>query len=165
MKLRRVLDLLEKVVTGATAVMVAALAVFVGWQVFARHILNTGQFWAEELSIIAMIWIGILGASGALWTDSHIGLNVLADRLPPTAKVIARSLSDFLIAGFAVYFLLQGLQLVTRISGTWSALRISIGKTYLVVPISAALIILFSTSKGIVRLVDHFTSLSHHSTE
>ncbi len=165
MKLRRILNVLEKVVTGLTALMVGALAVFVGWQVFARHVLNTGQFWAEELSIIMMIWIGILGASGALWTDSHIGLNVLADRLPPTAKVMARSLSDFLIAGFAVYFFLQGLQLVNRITGTWSALRISIGRTYLVVPISAALIILFSTSKGIVRLMEHFTPSSPDSPE
>lgn len=158
-------DVLEKVVTGATAILIAALALFVGWQVFARHVLNAGQFWAEELSIIAMIWIGILGASGALWTDSHIGLNAVVDRLPPTVKVIFRSVSDFMIAGFAVYFFFQGLQLVNRISGTWSALRISIGKTYLVVPISAVLIIVFSTSKGIVRLMEHFAPTSSDSAE
>ena len=155
MILKRVCDRLETVVSGITAIMIAALAAFVGWQVFARHVLKTGQFWAEELSIIAMIWIGILGASATLWTESHIGLNVVVDRLPPRLHLVARVVSDFLIAGFAVYFFLQGLQLVGRISGTWSALRISIGKTYLVVPISAALIGLFSAAKGIVRIVEY----------
>ena len=157
MKWRRVLDLLERVITGATAVMIAALSLFVAWQVFARYVMRSGQFWAQEFSIIMMIWIGILGASSTLWTDSHIGLSVLIDRLPPTGQVLLRALSDFLIAGFSVYLFFQGLQLVTRITGTWSALRISIGRTYLVVPISAALILVFSASKGVIRLVEHFT--------
>ncbi len=165
MTLKPILNSLERVVTGATAVMVGALSVFVAWQVFARYVLNSGQFWAEEASIITMIWIGILGASSTLWTDSHIGLNVLSDRLSPTAKVVLRAVGDFLIAGFGVYLFFQGLQLVTRITGTWSALRIPIGRTYLVVPISAALMVLFSASKGVIRLLEQFAPSSRETTE
>lgn len=136
--------------------MVAALTLFVSWQVFARYVLNTGQFWAEELAIIAMIWIGILGASCTLWTDSHIGLNVFVDRLSPRGQAVLRAVSDFLIGGFGIYLFFNGLLLVNRISGTWSALRVPIGRTYLVVPASALLMVIFAFAKGVSRLTRHF---------
>ena len=156
--LERVCDALAKIVNVATAAMIAALTLFVSWQVFARYVLNTGQFWAEELAIIAMIWIGILGASSTLWSDSHIGLNAVVDRLPPGGQTVLRALSDFLIGGFGIYLFFNGLLLVNRISGTWSALRVSIGRTYLVVPASALLMVIFAFSKGVLRLTRFFGS-------
>ena len=156
--MERVCDALARGVNIATAMMVAALTLFVSWQVFARYVLNTGQFWAEELAIIAMIWIGILGASCTLWTDSHIGLNVFVDRLPPGGQVVLRALGDFLIGGFGIYLFFNGLLLVNRISGTWSALRVPIGRTYLVVPASALLMVIFAFAKGVLRLTRHFGS-------
>jgi TRAP-type C4-dicarboxylate transport system permease small subunit len=165
MKIQPLCEAAARIVNMATAVMIAALTIFVSWQVFARYVLNTGQFWAEELSIIAMIWIGILGASSTLWSESHIGLNVFVDRLPETGKVIAKTFSDFLIAGFGIYLFIYGLQLVNRISGTWSALRVSIGRTYLVVPISAALLAIFALSKGVLRLTTHISASRNTSTD
>jgi len=154
--LERVCDALAKGVAVATALLVGALTLFVSWQVFARYVLNIGQFWAQELAIITMIWIGVLGASCTLWSDSHIGLNAVIDRLPSAAQVILRAFSDFLIGGFGIYLFIDGLKLVNRITGTWSALRVPLGQTYLVVPISASLIVLFAFSKGVLRLTRYF---------
>lgn len=165
MKIRTFCEAVAQIVNMATALLIAALTLFVSWQVFARYVLNAGQFWAEELAVIVMIWIGILGASSTLWSESHIGLNVIVDRLPETGKVMARVFSDFLIAGFGIYLFIYGLQLVNKITGTWSALRISIGMTYIIVPVSAALLVLFALSKGALRLAEHFTASQDTSTD
>ncbi|WP_319559216.1 TRAP transporter small permease [Marispirochaeta sp.] len=164
MKIQTFCEASARIVNMATALLIAALTLFVSWQVFARYVLNAGQFWAEELSIIVMIWIGILGASSTLWSESHIGLNVFVDRLPETGKVMARVFSDFLIAGFGIYLFIYGLQLVNKITGTWSALRISIGMTYIVVPVSAVLLVLFAISKGVLRLAAHFSASQNTSS-
>ena len=71
--LRRItswLNRLERAITAVTAVILGLLALLVGWQVVARYVFHSGQFWAEELALVAMMWAALLGAAGCVWTDS-----------------------------------------------------------------------------------------------
>jgi len=143
---------LETVTDSITAVLVGMLTLFVSWQVFARYVLHSSQFWAEEFSVVTMIWIGLLGAAGALWTDSHIGLTAVVDRLPSSLSRLFRVGSDLVIAGFSVFLFFHGIQLVGKtMSGTLSSMPIPIGYSYLIVPISAALMVLFSLARAVRR--------------
>ena len=83
-KITKILNKAEDIITRITAIMIILLTIFVSWQAFARYVLNTGQFWAQEISIVTMMWICFLGASGGVWTDSHIGLKFFIGKLPYT---------------------------------------------------------------------------------
>ena len=81
------LQVVERILSMVTAVILGLLALLVGWQVVARYVFSTGIFWAEELSLLAMMWGTLLGAAGCIWTDSHVRLNIIIDRVPASVRV------------------------------------------------------------------------------
>ncbi len=145
---------IERVLNFLAALLAALMTFVVCWQVFARYVLNTGQFWAEEFAIICMFWLALLGAAGALWSGDHIGLRVVVERLPKPLQGAAQVTSELVIGIFAILLTIQGVELVARTSGgNWSALRIPLGYTYVVLPISAALMAILSLMKATLRTV------------
>ena len=59
--LMNILDRLERLITAATAVIMIVLSALICWQVFSRYVLNSSTFWIEEISVISLMWIGLLG--------------------------------------------------------------------------------------------------------
>ncbi len=152
------LQQLERLLSAVTAVILGLLALLVGWQVVARYVFNTGIFWAEELSLLAMMWATLLGAAGCIWTDSHVRLNILINRLPPTVRVWMLTAMDGIIIWFAFWIVKEGMLLASRtMGGQMSALHIPIGTTYVILPAAAILMIMFTVVKALERLVTHYT--------
>lgn len=128
-----------------TAVLIGLLTLFVSWEVFARFVLHSGQYWAQEASLIAMSWIGLLGAAAAVWSDGHISLTLIVDRLPAVGKRILRAFADLAVAGLSLVLFITGITLVEgTMGGTWSSIPIPIGYTNMIVPVTAAIMFLFS---------------------
>ena len=151
------IDRIEQVITAVTAVILGLLALMVGWQVVARYVLHSGQFWAEELALVSMMWAALLGAAGCIWTDSHVRLKIVIEWLPPRARLWILTIVDGIILWFAFLILKGGLLLVQRtMSGKMSALGIPIGTTYYILPGAAALMILFSLGKALNRIISHY---------
>lgn len=144
-KLDRILGGVERVFQAMTGVLIGLLTLFVSWEVFARFVLHSGQYWAQEASLIAMSWIGLLGAAAAVWSDGHISLTLVADRLPEVGKRILRAFSDLAVAGLSLVLFITGITLVEgTMGGTWSSIPIPIGYTDMIVPVTAAIMFLFS---------------------
>ncbi|HUZ17440.1 MAG TPA: TRAP transporter small permease [Spirochaetia bacterium] len=151
----RVLNLLEKVFRIMTAAMIGLLTLFVSWEAFARFVLHSGQFWAQEASLIAMTWIGLLGAAAAVWSDGHISLTLVVDRLSPTGQRILRAFADLAVAAFALVLFFTGLTLVqSTMDGTWSSIPVRIGTTNIIVPATAAIMFAFSFVRFVRRVFD-----------
>jgi TRAP-type C4-dicarboxylate transport system permease small subunit len=161
MVLRQVSDWLqqlERLLTAVTAVILGLLALLVGWQVVARYVFSTGIFWAEELSLLAMMWGTMLGAAGCIWTDSHVRLNILIDRVPAGVRVWMLTVMDGIILWFAFWIVKEGILLAQRtMGGLMSALHIPIGITYIILPVAALIMIIFTVVKALERLVTHYT--------
>lgn len=151
-RLISMIDKIEKYLTYFTSVMIILLTTVISFQIFVRYVLNTGVFWLQELSVIMMMWIVFLGASGAVWDNSHIGLNFLVEMMPPGVKIWLRVLSDLIIAIFSILFFNYGLTMTIKTGGTLSALRIPIGFTYIIIPVTASLMALFAIIKLINRI-------------
>jgi TRAP-type C4-dicarboxylate transport system permease small subunit len=151
------LDTLERVLTACTAMILALLSLLIGWQVLARYLLHSGQFWADELTLVGIMWGTMLGAAACVWTDSHVSLTFLVSRLPPTLKVWVLTGLDLILLAFALTIVGEGLRLVQRtMGGTMSALNIPIGVTYYVLPLSGGLIALFVLARSAKRITDHY---------
>jgi TRAP-type C4-dicarboxylate transport system permease small subunit len=155
-RLTRFLDRLERVVTAVTAGLLGLLTLVVGWEVFARYVLQSGQFWAEEFCLVAMMWAALLGAAACLWTDSHVRVTFTLSFFPEKLRRWILALLDVIILWFAFIFFKESLLLIQRtMGGQMSALKIPIGATYFVLPLSAFLMILFTVVRGIKRFASN----------
>ena len=118
----RRLDRIERLITAITAVVMIILSVLICWQVFSRYVLNASPFWIEEISVISLMWIGLLGAAGCVWTESHMSLELVVRRFPDAVRVWLKAFTDMAIAGFALFLCDRGIFLVQRtMSGTLSS--------------------------------------------
>ena len=152
-----ILDRLERLITAATAVIMIILSALICWQVFSRYVLNSSPFWIEEISVISLMWIGLLGAAGCVWTESHMSLELVVTKLPETVRIWLRALTDMAIAGFALFLCDRGIFLVQRtMSGTLSSLPLAVGYTYLVLPIAGGLMVLFALVRAISGVSRHY---------
>jgi len=149
----RFLDRLERVVTAVTAGILGLLACVVGWQVFARYVLRSGQFWAEEFCLVAMMWAALLGAAACLWTDSHVRVTIILSLFPTKLRMWILTLTDAIVLWFTFVIFKESLFLIERtMGGQMSALRIPIGTTYYVLPLSAFLMFLFTVVRAVKRV-------------
>ncbi len=152
----RLLDRLERGVTAITAGILGLLTCVVGWQVFARYVLQSGQFWAEEFCLVAMMWAALLGAAACLWTDSHVRVTIILSLFPAKLRRWVLALMDGIVIWFALIFFKESLFLIQRtMGGQMSALKIPIGSTYYILPLSAFLMILFTVVRGVKRFASH----------
>jgi TRAP-type C4-dicarboxylate transport system permease small subunit len=155
-RVSRSLDRLERVITAITAGILGLLACVVSWQVVARYILRSGQFWAEELCLVGMMWATLLGAAACLWTDSHVRLTIILSLFPARIRVWIIVLTDGIALWFTFMIFKEGLFLIQQtMGGEMSALKIPIGTTYYVLPVSAFLMFLFTLVRVIKRIVSH----------
>lgn len=154
-----VLNRLERFITAATAVIMIILSALICWQVFSRYVMNSSPFWIEEISVISMMWIGLLGASACVWTESHMSLELVVSRLPETLRIWLRAATDIMIGVFAFFLFERGMFLVQRtMGGTLSSLPLAVGYTYLVLPIAGGLMVLFALVRAISGVARHYAA-------
>ncbi|NLG84669.1 MAG: TRAP transporter small permease [Firmicutes bacterium] len=151
------LDTFEAGLSSLTAVLMIVLSAFVTYQVFARYVLRRSPFWVEELSVIAMMWIGLLGAAGCVWTDSHMSMEFIRAKLPPVVRAWLRFCTDLILTAFAGLLGYYGIALVRMLrTATLATLAISRGHTYFVVPVAGFLMAFFGLVRAFTRLVTFY---------
>jgi TRAP-type C4-dicarboxylate transport system permease small subunit len=123
---RRILGNFEE---DAAAVLMAAILAVLGLQVFTRYVLGNPLSWTEEVARHLFIWMVFFGASAAIRDGTHVSIDLLVSRLPKGLHAV-----------------------VTAVNRMWSlptaTLEIPIGLVYVVLPISAVLMMI----RTVVRL-------------
>lgn len=123
--------------------LMVALTIVVGVNVFFRYILNNTLYWATELSIFLFIWIVFIGAAVAYSRNSHISVTLFLDKLNPKNKKIIDIINSLILISFLVFLTKTGYSVaVSNINSLSEAMKISYGLVYSVVPISCALMLL-----------------------
>ena len=95
-----------------------ALIVLVGMQVFWRYVLNSPLQTTDELGRVCMGWLVFIGAAVTTRLSQHIRLTMLTDKFPPVANLILDVALRLLMIAFAIFLVKNGLyyaqqQLVT----------------------------------------------------
>jgi len=156
-KLSRAADYVERALTIVSAVLMAALALLVCWQVFARYVLRDSPFWVEEVTVTAMMWVGLLGGAACVWTGSHMSLELVVKRLPARARAVVEICVELAIAAFAGFLGANGWRLAAlTMTSRMSTVPLPLGLTYVVIPVAAVFMILLALvrvlTKGAVLL-------------
>jgi TRAP-type C4-dicarboxylate transport system permease small subunit len=141
--LKRVGELLDRVVSGLLAVLLIAMVFAVTWQVVSRYLLGSPSGWTEELARFLLIWIGLFGGTLAYQRRLHLGLDLLADRLKDTALKFQQHAVDLCVLIFAVTILIIGGSLLVALTHELSqyspALGLPMSIVYLSLPLSGVL--------------------------
>jgi len=120
------------------------------WGVFTRYLLGDQARWTEELARFLMVWLAFLGAALAYLRRQHLGVEILVDRMHPSARRVALLVEHGIVFLFAVAVLVIGGGELFRerfVSGqTMPALGILKAWQYLCLPVSGALISLVAVS-------------------
>ena len=135
------------------AIAVALFAVMFGviiLQVVLRYVFNAPLVFTDELAAYLFVWISFLGWTLATRKRIHIGIGVVADRLPATVRRILHALWCLASIAFALVLLVVGLMIVRRNGDVrMVSLDFAVWPVYVVVPLAA----LFLVGYGVRDLV------------
>jgi len=143
--LRRAMDalyLLCVIVAGSALVLISAV---VPWGVFTRYVLNSAASWTEATAVLLTIVLTFIGAAACYRVGAHMSVAVLVRMLPRQPRRLAVLASEAFIATLAVFMAIWGSRLV---EATWDNTIdafpfLSVGVTYLPIPIGGVITLLF----------------------
>lgn len=142
---RRTMDylyLLCVLVGGIALVLISAI---IPWAVFTRYVLNSAASWPEPLAILLTIVLTFIGAAAGYRLNLHMNISYFADKLPPLGRRLLDLLVQLLMAVIALFMVIWGERLVEV---TWHNTIadfpfLSVGVTYLPIPVGGVCLLLF----------------------
>ena len=102
----RILTLIYRLEDGLLALILTGMIILASGQILLRNFLDVGFAWADPLTRVLVLWVGMLGALAASREDKHIAIDVLSRFLPPRLSVGAKvvtSLFTAIISGIVAY--------------------------------------------------------------
>lgn len=132
-----------------------AMTAIIGWQVFARYVLNSSPSWSEQASLYLMLWFILFAAAAGVREGFHIRLSLLQDSLAPARSRQLAILCHVLVGCFGAALAWGGGQLALT---TWShmipTLGLPRGSAYLPLSMSGLLMVFFSVEHILAALSD-----------
>jgi TRAP-type C4-dicarboxylate transport system permease small subunit len=139
---------MEALYVACIAVSAASLVVItliIPYGVFMRYVLNAPASWPEPAAVLLMIVFSFVGGAAAYRANVHLAVQALLDAVSPRARARLLRLVDLCMALTAAFMLVWGVQLVRT---TWHQViaefpLLSVGVTYLPLPLGGLLTLLF----------------------
>ncbi len=143
-----VLGFLSATAQWIARITLVSMTLIIGWQVFARFVLNDSPSWSESSAVLLMGWFVMVGAAAGVRHRDHIGFTVGLILMPPGLRRYVRMFGKVLIALFGVAMAYFGFDLV---AGTWNVIMpgsfLPQGAHYLPLVVGGVLIALFALEK------------------
>lgn len=148
-------DRLASVIWALAIGMATLLTLIVVTQVVSRYVLGYITTWGNELARYLTIWFSMLLLGVLIYTDSHLQVEIVFQKLSLRARRAIRSAQLLLVIGFAGVLTVRGYEWVST-SGFYSTtpalesvtpFEFYMAYMYAVVPISGALVIFFTFAK------------------
>lgn len=140
---RKVID---RVLAALCLVLFVALVFIVSWQVFTREVVNNSAPWTEEAARYTFVVLAIFAAAYVFSERGHIAVEILIEKLPLHLQRVMGVVIELIVIFFIVLvFIIGGSQVADNAWGQdISTLPLSVGQTYLVMPIAGVLVLFYS---------------------
>lgn len=131
-----------KILSVASAVLLSFMTLLVLWQVFTRYVLNSPAAFTEELVKYSLMWTAFIGAALAFFTRDHMALTLVKDKVKGTPQKALSVFIDGLILALAILvFVIGGFMLAVSARQEFSALLgVPRSLIYAIAPISGIFI-------------------------
>jgi C4-dicarboxylate transporter DctQ subunit len=141
----RVCDVIEKLINAIIIVLLMAMTVVIFYQVVLRYGFDSSNIWAEEFARYAFIWVVLLGSACAIRRYQHIRIDFALAAMSPSMRKFVDLFNYIAIAAFLGVLGWYGIAISMRTGNQLSAgLHIPMSVMYLSIPISAAIMLLFT---------------------
>jgi TRAP-type C4-dicarboxylate transport system permease small subunit len=166
----RLMDALYQACMAIAAVCLVVITLIIPWGVFTRYVLNSAASWPEPMAILLMIVFSFLSAAVCYRDSLHIGVAIVPLMLTGLARTAAGWVVELAMVGTNLFMLWWGTKLVAT---TWHQAiadfpLLSVGITYLPIPIGGAITALFVVERlwrGNLFAQPTAQAVSHVSTE
>ncbi len=139
--MRAYLGKLEEIVAGIFMVLMSVCTV---GNVIARYVFNRPVAWAEEFARYAFVWVVFLGAVACTKQRRHIIIDAVVGALPRRIRGAVLAVADLSIIGLMIALIYYGWVFTTMSTEPTSMMEIPQYLIYVVVPLSAALVALYT---------------------
>lgn len=155
---------LSSIVLKVSAAGMAVMTGIIGWQVFARFVLNASPTWTESTALLLMLWYILLSAAIGVREGFHLGVRVILDNVRPRLRGFLLRLIDALVGLFGVAMMVNGAKLASfTASHVIPTLGISRSVAYWPFVVSGFLILSFSIERILTGALEPGRAASSNS--
>jgi TRAP-type C4-dicarboxylate transport system permease small subunit len=130
---------------GLSAAALVLITLVIPYGVFMRYVMNSAPSWPEPFAVLMMVAFTFIGGAAAYRANVHIAVQMLTDAVPAAVRRGLLWLADLCMVATALFMIVYGTQLVRvtwgQTIGEFPAL--SVGITYLPIPVGGVITILF----------------------
>jgi TRAP-type C4-dicarboxylate transport system permease small subunit len=149
---RRAMDALYlvcAVVAGSALVLISAV---VPWGVYTRYVLNSAASWPEPMAVLLAIVLTFIGAAACYRVGAHMSVTILVNALAQPWRQLVELLAEALMGLVSLFMVVWGSALVET---TWHQTIaefpfLSVGVTYLPIPVGGAITFLFVLERMLI---------------
>jgi TRAP-type C4-dicarboxylate transport system permease small subunit len=130
------------VIAGVALVLISAV---IPWAVYTRYVLNSAASWPEPAAVLLTIWLTFFGAAACYRLRFHMSVSFFVLLMPPRWQKFFDQLAELLMVAVSLFMAFYGAKLV---AATWQNSiadfpTLSVGVTYLPIPLGGAALLLF----------------------
>ncbi len=150
------------VIAGTALVLISAV---IPWAVYTRYVLNQAASWPEPTAVLLTIVVTFFGGAACYRVRAHMNVAFFVSLLPPLWRRVPEVLAELLVAAMALFMLVYGEKLV---EATWYNTiadfpSLSVGVTYLPIPVGGACLLLFVIERLVLGPLDPLADLAPHA--
>jgi TRAP-type C4-dicarboxylate transport system permease small subunit len=150
------------VVAGIALVLISAV---IPWAVYTRYVLNQAASWPEPTAVLLTIVVTFIGGAACYRVRAHMNVGFFVSLLSPAWRRVPEILAELLVAAMALFMLIYGEKLV---DATWYNTiadfpSLSVGVTYLPIPIGGVCLLLFVIERLLLGPPDLLAELAPHT--
>jgi TRAP-type C4-dicarboxylate transport system permease small subunit len=143
--IRAVMDALYLFCVAAAGTALVLISAVIPWAVYTRYVLNSAASWPEPTAVLLMIVLTFFGGAACYRVGMHMRMSFFVSLLPPYLQRVFALVVELLMAAIALFMVVWGAALVAT---TWQNSiadfpALSVGVTYLPMPLGGALLLLF----------------------
>ncbi len=141
----RAMDALHRACLFIAGVCIVVITIIIPYGVFCRYVLNSAASWPEPMAVLLMIVMSFTSAVVCYREYLHIGVGILPTMLDPRNKKILGWIIELCMLGTNLFMLWYGIKLiqVTWYQSIAEFPIVSVGVSYLPIPIGGAITALF----------------------
>jgi TRAP-type C4-dicarboxylate transport system permease small subunit len=143
--IRRLMDALYMLCVWVAGTALVLISAVMPWAVYSRYVLNSAASWPEPMAVLLMIVLTFFGAAACYRAGLHMRMSFFASLLPLPLQRVTALIVELLMALIALFMVNWGAKLV---AATWQNSiadfpALSVGLTYLPIPLGGAILLLF----------------------
>ncbi len=150
--IRRLMDALYMLCVVIAGTALVLISFVMPWAVYTRYVLNRAASWPEPTAVLLMIVLTFFGAAACYRVKLHMRMGFFVSLLPATLQRLCGLLVECLMALIALFMVNWGAKLV---AATWQNSiadfpSLSVGVTYLPIPLGGAILLLFVIERIVI---------------